>query len=128
VRYLLDTHAVLWAGLDPARLGPAAREVMEDPGNDLLLSVASTWEMAIKRGLGKLSLRMPLAQLVATALARPGYRLAAIELRHTLAVEGLPPHHRDPFDRLLVAQALTEGWPIVSQDTAFDAYGIERVW
>ena len=95
--------------------------------NELWLSLASVWEMSIKQGLGKLGLRRRVERTVEIAI-RHGVRLLPIELAHVLAVRGLPPHHGDPFDRLLIAQAHTEGLALVSRDAALDAYGIVRVW
>lgn len=128
MRILLDTHAFLWAAADAPQLSPKARALFTAADNELLLSVASVWEMAIKASLGKLRLELPLDRLVRGGLAQPGLRLQHIELDHALRVRRLPWHHRDPFDRLLVAQALAEGVPLLSRDAAFDAYGVERIW
>jgi PIN domain nuclease of toxin-antitoxin system len=127
-RLLLDTHAFLWlAGGDP-RAGERIRARLEDPSLELLLSVASVWEMAIKKSLGKLVLEIPLGQLLEGQLDAMGLQILDVELEHAIAVEQLAWHHRDPFDRLLVAQAIIERLPIVSADPAFDPYPVERVW
>ena len=128
MRILLDTHAFLWAAADAPQLSRKARACFVSEKNELLLSVASVWEMAIKTSLGKLRLDLPLDRLVRRGLSQPGVRLQHIELSHALRVRRLPFHHRDPFDRLLAAQALAEGVPLLSRDTAFDAYGVERIW
>lgn len=127
-RYLLDTHTFVWMAASPARIGSAARRRIEASAADLYLSVASVWEMAIKASLGKLKLpdRLPAfleEQLVATRSA-----LLPIRPEHALRVEALPWHHRDPFDRLLVAQAAFEDLTLLSRDAAFDAYGEARIW
>ena len=126
--FLLDTHAFLWfVGADP-RLSRKATSTMKDEANALVLSFASVWEMAIKAGLGKLRLPQAVETFVPAQMQLNGIGQLAIEFRHAARVEGLPPHHADPFDRLLVAQALTEGVPIISADQVFDAYGVQRIW
>ena len=126
-RYLLDTHTFLWLASDDPRLAPRAREVFVDGGDACFLSVASIWEMAIKASLGKLSLDTSLEQLVRGGVAR-GIRLLDVTATHAYHVERLPFHHRDPFDRLLVAQAAHEGMHLITADAQFDAYQIRRVW
>jgi PIN domain nuclease of toxin-antitoxin system len=125
---LLDTHAFLWFCQDDPLLSAAAKALIEDPANRKLVSVASCWEIAIKAGLGKLTLGEPSRTYIPAALSRTGFDLLPIALTHATAVESLPLHHRDPFDRLLVAQAMTEAVPIVSADAALDPYGIRRLW
>jgi PIN domain nuclease of toxin-antitoxin system len=127
VRYLLDTHAFLWIAEDDPRLDANVRALFADVGNEIFLSAASVWEMAIKASLGKLMLAVPLARLVAGGVER-GIRLLAVECEHTYRVEHLPFHHRDPFDRLLAAQASHEGMQLVSRDPKLDAYPATRVW
>src|SRR5438128_7507851 len=113
---LLDTHAFLWFCQDDPLLSATAKAAIEDPGNRKLLSIASCWEIAIKAGLGKLTLGEPSETYIPNALSRTGFELLPISLTHATAVEVLPMHHRDPFDRLLIAQAQTEAIPIVSAD------------
>ncbi len=125
---LLDTHAFLWFVWDDPQLSATAKAAIEDPSNRKLVSVASCWEIAIKAGSGKLTLDAPAAVFIPRELARNAFDLLEITLVHATAVESLPQHHKDPFDRLLIAQAQIEGIPIVSVDTAFDAYGIRRIW
>ncbi len=125
---LLDTHAFLWFCQDDPLLSTRARALIEDAGNRKVVSVASCWEVAIKAGLGKLRLGEPSAAYLPNALSRTGFELLPISLAHATAVELMPLHHRDPFDRLLVAQAVADGIPVVSIDAQFDAYGVNRLW
>ena len=125
---LLDTHTVLWFVEDAPDLSPRAQAAIEDTDNTVLCSVASVWEMAIKLGLGKLAMSRPLYPEFAELLAEHGIQQLSISYRHASEVAALPLHHRDPFDRLLIAQAIVENLPIVSADQAFDPYPITRVW
>jgi PIN domain nuclease of toxin-antitoxin system len=125
---LLDTHAFLWFCQDDPSLSLSAKAIIEDPGNRKLLSIASCWEIAIKAGLGKLKLGEPSETYLANALSRTGFEILPISLAHAAGVEFLPMHHRDPFDRLLIAQALAEGFEVVSIDAAYDQYGVTRHW
>lgn len=127
MRYLLDTHAYLWLAREDPRLPRRVIDAFVDGGTAWYLSAASVWEMAIKSSLGKLSLRTPLDRLVSGGLDQ-GVRMLDVESQHAMRVEDLPFHHRDPFDRLLVAQARHEGLQLVSRDGVFDAYGIARIW
>jgi PIN domain nuclease of toxin-antitoxin system len=128
VNLLLDTHAFLWFIGGDAKLSSVARNVIEDATNQPLLSVASLWEMAIKASLGKLSMGQPFDTLIPQQLEINGIELLGIEIQHTAVVSSLPFHHRDPFDRVLVAQAMVEQIPVVSADAVFDAYGVTRMW
>ena len=125
---LLDTHAFLWFLSDSPRLSATARTLIENPDTQPFLSVGSLWEMSIKISLGKLSIAQPFDDFISQQLNLNGIALLGITLEHTAVLTALPFHHRDPFDRLLVAQAQTENLPIVSADKAFDAYGIQRIW
>lgn len=125
---LLDSHAFLWFVGADARLSPAAQVLIADPANRKFVSIATCWEIAIKVGLGKLALGEPATTFLPRELAANHFDLLPIELRHATFVETLAPHHRDPFDRLLVAQALLEIIPIVSVDAALDPYGVQRLW
>ena len=128
MRLLLDTHAFLWfVGGDP-QITPHARQLIEDPANQSLLSMASLWEMAIKLSIGKLGFGQSFESFVSEQLSGNGMELLGIALPHLAVVASLPFHHRDPFDRLLVAQAMHEQMPMISADPAFDAYGIRRLW
>lgn len=126
-RVILDTHTFLWVLSDSPELSQTVREIVSDSRVDKILSLASVWEMAIKRGLGKLVLPTSLETLIGKARSA-GLILAPLELAHVLGVEALPSYHRDPFDRLLISQSLAEGTPLVSRDRAFDAYGVRRIW
>jgi PIN domain nuclease of toxin-antitoxin system len=125
---LLDTHAFLWWVTDAAALSKAARAVIANPANACRLSLASCWEMAIKISLGKLRLPSPLERFIPEQLAANGFALLDIDFGDAARVARLPFHHRDPFDRLLAAQALDGELAIVSADTVFRKYGIRRVW
>lgn len=127
-RLLLDTHAFLWWVDDAPELTAAARQALADTGNECFLSMASCWEMAIKASLGKLRLARPVERFVSEQLAANGFNLLNIELRHAAKIEKLPFLHRDPFDRLLIAQALTEKLTMVSADRIFADYGIKLLW
>lgn len=128
MRHLLDAHALIWALDDPDKLGRRARIVLEDPANELVISVGTIWELSIKTGLKKLSLSLPYRHWMERALADLGLVVSTITLDFTERQIALQPHHRDPFDRLLVAQCLVESIPLVSADSVFDQYGIARVW
>jgi PIN domain nuclease of toxin-antitoxin system len=128
MKLLLDTHALLWMEDDPTRLSLTAFTLLKDPANALLLSTATLWEVAIKVSVGKLKLSKPYPLFVTQALLKlPATRLR-MKIEHGTMLSTLPLHHRDPFDRMLVAQALVEQMPIVSIDTRFDAYGVDRRW
>jgi PIN domain nuclease of toxin-antitoxin system len=128
VTLLLDTHAFLWVVWDDPNLSSSAKALIEDPANRKLVSVASCWEIAIKVALRKLTLGEPAATFLPRELARNGLHLLAIELAHATFVESLPPYHKDPFDRLLVAQAIIDKLSLVSADAILDQYGIHCVW
>ena len=119
MRVLLDTHIFLWWDNDPDRLTARATAVCQEPSNSLVLSVASVWEMQIKQQLGKLTLRLPLAELIADQQATNALEILPITLAHVLALAELPPHHKDPFDRLLIAQANSENIDLLSVDPIF---------
>lgn len=128
MKLLLDTHAFLWFIAGSASLSGDARALIEDGTNERWLSVASLWEMAIKTSLGKLTLSAPFDVLIPQQLNLNGVELLDIKMTHASLVATLPFHHRDPFDRLLIAQAIVEQMPIVSVDPAFDAYAVTRLW
>ncbi|WP_447974920.1 type II toxin-antitoxin system VapC family toxin [Nitrospira sp. Kam-Ns4a] len=128
MRLLLDTHVFLWWVEDAPELSAKARKGLADPAHEIFLSLASCWEMAIKLSLGKLKVAQPLERFIPEQLAANGFRQLNIEFRHVVRVAQLPFHHRDPFDRLLVAQALEEGVTVVSADPVFRMYGVRRLW
>ncbi len=128
MRVLLDTHALLWFLLNDERLSASARATMTEPGTDLVVSPASFWEIAIKISIGKYSLGKDLAEFMERHIDENEMIVLPITARHAAVVAGLPFHHRDPFDRLLIAQALSEAIPIVSGDRDFDRYSVVRIW
>ena len=123
-RLLVDTHAVLWWLTDDPALSDTAREALADPANDVLVSTASVWEIAIKRALGTVVAPDDLPDHIEAQ----GFGWLPVAAAHAWRVRELSPHHRDPFDRLLVAQALCEGAAIVSADARFGAYGVDTRW
>jgi len=130
VRHLLDTHALLWYVLNDPQLSTTATRTILDPANDILVSPVSFWEIAIKVSIGKYTLTGTHEQFVEECLQQYRLSLLPVAPAHTSRVAVLPyfRHHKDPFDRMLVAQVLTEGIPLVSADDKLDAYGITRVW
>ena len=128
MRLLLDTHAFLWWVQDAPELSKKARANIADPDNECLLSLASCWEIAIKVSLGKLTLPNPIERFVPEQLAANRFRQLDIGFRHVARVAGLTFHHRDPFDRLLAAQALEETLTMVTADPVFRRYGVKRIW
>ncbi len=128
MKLLVDSHTLLWAVDQPAQLGSAAASALRDPANDLLVSAATVWELAIKVGLKKLTLTKPYREWMTQALADLDAVLLPITVEYADVQAHLPTHHRDPFDRLLVAQARVEGFSIVSHDAVLDAYGVTRIW
>lgn len=125
---LLDTHVLLWFLADHPQLIARAKEQIENRSNQKFVSIASCWEIAIKTGLGKLDLGEPAAMFLPRELAINHFGVLDIRLPHATRVETLPLHHKDPFDRLLAAQALIENIPLISADTIFDQYGVNRLW
>lgn len=125
---LLDTHAFIWWATDDERISPGARSAIADPGTEVLLSAVTGWEIAIKAALGRLELSEPPRALVHAQIARNGYRPLDVTLEHALGVAELPPHHDDPFDRLLVSQARAEGLALVSRDSPFARYDVPVLW
>lgn len=128
MKLLLDTHTLLWAVDNPAQLGAQAVAELQDPTNELLLSAGSIWELAIKVGSKKLELSTPYRQWILQAISDLGLTILSISVEHANVQTELPRHHKDPFDRLLVAQALYEQIPIVSVDPQLDAYRVTRIW
>ena len=127
MRILLDTQCWLWMSLSPERFSARGRRLVEDRENVLYLSAASAWEIAIKHALGKLRLPEPPVRFVPARVAALGVQPLAIELQDALQVATLPPHHRDPFDRLLVAQAQLGDLPILTSDPLISAYDVTTI-
>ena len=128
MKLLLDTHAFLWMSLDDPKLCDNARNLLADPNNELLLSPASYWEIAIKISTGAYTLSEPLDEFVNREVERNEFGILSIGINHAAIVAQLPFHHRDPFDRMLIAQALCEDIAIVGKDEVFDQYNVRRVW
>jgi PIN domain nuclease of toxin-antitoxin system len=124
VKLLLDTHVLLWAATSPDRLGDDARAAIEDGSSDVFVSAVTAWEIAIKQSLAKLELARPAELWLPEVIQRSGFQSVAVDQAAALRVRALPWHHKDPFDRLLIAQALEEGLTIVTRDALFSAYGV----
>ena len=128
MRLLLDTHSFIWFFMGNPKLSNLVRNLIEDENNEKLLSIASVWEMAIKHSQGKLSFGLPFEVFIAEQLTFKNLDLLNINLKHITVISSLPLHHRDPFDRLIIAQAMVENIPILSADPLFDSYPIQRLW
>ncbi len=126
MKVLLDTHTFIWAITDERRLSPRARSLIAS--SELWWSVVSLWEAIQKAQVGKLSLPLPAGPFLTGELRSNHVRLLPVSLSHVLRVEELPLHHRDPFDRLLIAQSIEEGWPIVTADPWFARYAVDVIW
>jgi len=128
MRALLDTHAFIWWYSDDPRLNATARAVISDSANDIFVSAVTAFEIATKYALGRLPLPEPPREYALKRMGRHGFQPLAIDLAHGLHVASLPFLHRDPFDRLLVAQSQLEDMPILTSDTRIAAYGVEVIW
>jgi len=130
MRILLDTHTLIWFFAGDSQLSTNARILIEDEDNNKLVSIASIWEMAIKESKGHLNLSLPLHEYIAQKLSLEDFNLLNINLDHLSQIVTMPFYHKDPFDRLLIAQAIMEGIPILSKDSAFDAYSknLNLIW
>jgi PIN domain nuclease of toxin-antitoxin system len=126
--FLLDTCTFIWMSTDPNRLSSTARAAIADPANRRFLSAISVLELAIKTRLGKLTLHAPLERLIREGLQNGAIEELPVQIAHALAVEQLPPHHRDPFDRLLIAQATVEGIPLITDDAEIRKYQVAVIW
>jgi PIN domain nuclease of toxin-antitoxin system len=125
---LLDTHALIWWFSDNSLLPPTVREIIADTENTLLVSAASAWELAIKYRLGKLRKVADLVSDFSGRIEREGFQLLPISAEHGIRAGMLPGLHKDPFDRMLIAQAQAENVPIVSNEAVFEAYAVRRLW
>jgi PIN domain nuclease of toxin-antitoxin system len=128
VRLLLDTHAFLWFVTNDSNLSEAALEFVAEPTNEVLVSPASCWEIAIKVSLGKYLLTAPFEEFFREGIEENDMAVLPIDIRHAAVLSSLPMHHKDPFDRMMVSQAIAEQIPIVSRDASLDAYGVRRLW
>ena len=128
MRILLDTHTFLWGIAEPARLSSTARKIMEDGDNDIFVSAASAWEIAIKTHLGKLRLPARPEAFVSEQLLKHRFNSLPVSFSHALHVFALPALHRDPFDRLLISQSMLEQLPILTADTKIRQYHVKTIW
>ena len=128
MRFLLDTHTLLWAAFDEGLLSPHARRLIQRPGNEVLVSAASAWEIATKFRLGKLNFARALAMNFLPRVTAAGFQLLPISTEHALRAGHLPGDHKDPFDRMLAAQAIHEDLPLLSNDAQLDIFGVRREW
>jgi len=128
LRVLLDTHALLWAALAPEKLSLRARRLLESFSTEVLVSAASAWEIATKARIGKLPGAAAFSAELPARIERLGFQALAVTLDHGQRAGSLPGPHRDPFDRMIVAQAQAENLPVVSNERIFDGYGIRRIW
>ena len=128
MRLLLDTHGFLWFFTDDPQLSAAALAVIADPRNEVLVSPASYWEIAVKVSLGKYPLTVPFEQFWTAGIGGNGFVILPIALPHAAVLSSLPMHHKDPFDRMILAQAIAEQIPVVTVDSAFSSYPVTRLW
>lgn len=128
MKILLDTHTFLWFVTNDAQLSENALNAVAEPTNEILVSPASYWEIAIKVSLGKYPLTVPIETFFREGIEGSGMAILPIEIRHAAVLATLPMHHKDPFDRMIVSQAIVEQVSIVSADTALDGYSVQRLW
>ncbi len=128
MRALLDTHTLLWYLAGDHGLSARARGVIDDPASTMFVSIASLWEIAIKYANGKLDLGLSFDEFIRDQLSSTAFEVLAVETAHLVTLASLPLHHRDPFDRILIAQAISDDLAIVGTDSAFDSYPIQRIW
>ncbi len=128
MRLLLDTHTFIWWDSDPSKLSTEVLQVCQDQANTILLSVASVWEMQIKSQMNKLHFSLPLSEIVKGQEKDNAVQILPITLDHVLALESLPSHHKDPFDRLLISQANVEDATLISRDSIFSQYTVRLLW
>ena len=128
MRFLLDTHTLLWVAFDEDLLSPHARQLIQTRGSEVFVSAASAWEIATKYRLGKLNFARALAENFIPRVTAAGYQLLPITAEHALRAGRLPGDHKDPFDRMLAAQAIHEDLPLLSNDSQLDVFGVRREW
>ena len=128
MRYLLDTHTFLWWNMDDPQLGSFAKELISDSNNEIFLSAASAWEIAIKAVRGRLTLPEDPTRYISNRLSLHGFQALPVQIYHAAQVYKLPTHHADPFDRLLIAQSQIESMPLISVDADMRKYEVEVVW
>ena len=128
MKFLIDTHVLLWIVSDSGKLSKKVKEIYLDENNEIFISIASIWEMAIKISLKKLKLSLPLSEFVQEHVYKNNIQIQNISLINIYRLESLPYHHRDPFDRLIISQTISENIPIISNDKQFYNYDIECIW
>lgn len=128
MKYLLDTHTFLWWNLEDPQLSARVREIITNGGNEIFLSAASAWEIAIKAAKGRLTLPDDPAQYIAERMSLYRFQSLPVQISHACLVYRLPSHHSDPFDRLLIAQSQVEGLPLLSGDSEIARYDVEIIW
>jgi PIN domain nuclease of toxin-antitoxin system len=126
MKVLLDTNTFLWGLSAPEKLSPTARKAVAS--SERLLSVASIWEVLIKVRIGKLPLPIPAGEYLTSQMSTNGVSVLSVKLDHVLQIENLPMHHRDPFDRILIAQSMEEDWPVITSDPVFKKYPVRVIW
>lgn len=128
MKYLLDTHTFLWWNMDDSQLSSLAKEIIADGGNEIFLSAASAWEIAIKTARGRLSLPEDPTRYISNRISLHGFQALPVFIHHATQVYNLPMHHADPFDQLLIAQSQTESMPLISLDDDIRKYDVDVVW
>ncbi len=128
MKYLLDTHTFLWWNMDDAQLSLLAKEIIADGANEIFLSAATAWEIAIKSARGRLELPEDPTRYVSSRMNLHGFQPLSVQIHHAVQVYKLPMHHADPFDRLLIAQSQIESMPLISIDSEIRKYEVEVVW
>lgn len=128
MKYLLDTHTLLWIVTDSPKLSKKAKKLYLETDNLILFSLASVWELAIKSSIGKIEFEKSLENFIEEHVKRNNIQILNIELSHLLRIEQLPFHHRDPFDRILISQLIENNLSIISYDKMFDLYNVKRIW
>jgi PIN domain nuclease of toxin-antitoxin system len=126
--FLIDTHTFIWYITDNSRLSSQVLDLINDENNQIFLSIASIWEMGIKHRLGKLNFTLPFDIFITQQLSINDFTVLDIKISHIITVSQLPLYHRDPFDRMLIAQAVVENITVISADTVFDTYPVRRLW
>lgn len=127
MRFLLDTHTFLWFVTNDMKLGEKARQLISEPTNQIFISPATYWEVAIKVSIGKYPLTVPFEVFFNTALEENSFSILPIGINHAAVLASLPMHHRDPFDRMIIAQSIAEKIPVISSDAQFDSYNLKRI-
>ena len=128
MKLLLDTHSFLWFHTNDPQLSSTAQALIADPANEVFVSPASFWEIAIKVSIGKYPLTVPFEQFFTQGIELNDFTILPVEIRHAAVLSSLPMHHKDPFDRMIISQSIAAQIPVVSVDVALDPYGVTRLW